>query len=64
MVGREVFVEHLDSLQNPVISLADFVAGAVRYYYARGDDQFKSIVREKVVEEGTISWKRLKSGST
>lgn len=63
-IGREVFVEHLDSLQNPVISLADFVAGAVRYHYARGDTRFKNIIGEKIIEEKTLSWKQLKSGIT
>lgn len=61
---REVFVEHLDSLQNPVISLADFVAGAVRYYYTRGDNRFRKIIEGKIFKEKTLSWKQLKSGIT
>lgn len=63
-IGREVFVGHLDSLQNPVISLADFVAGAVRYHYARDDDRFKKIIREEITEEKTLSWRKIKSGIT
>lgn len=62
-VRREVFVEHLDSLQNPVISLADFVASAVRYHYVRGDKRFADIIGEKVVEEKFFTWKQIKSHS-
>lgn len=63
-VRHDIFIEHLDSLQNPVISLADFVAGAVRCRYARNDDRFRSIVKERVVEENTLTWKQIKSGIT
>ncbi len=57
---QAVFIEHLDSQQNSVISLADFAAGAIRHAYAHDDNSFRRIIDDLIVEEKFITWKQLK----
>lgn len=61
-ISQRLFIEHVDSLQNPVITLADFVAGAVRMTYTKGIEQFKKCFEELVKEEETKTWRQIKSG--
>lgn len=58
------FVEQLDSLQNPVITLADFIAGAVRLSYTGQDISFREIVKSLIKNEITTTWRQLKSGKS
>ena len=58
--GNNLFVEHVDSLQNPVITLADFVAGAVRMAYTKHDIRFTQCIENAIKEERTIVWKEIK----
>ncbi|PIS14034.1 hypothetical protein COT65_00985 [Candidatus Shapirobacteria bacterium CG09_land_8_20_14_0_10_47_13] len=57
---RQIFIEHLDSQQNPVISLADFIAGAIRYSHVNGDNRFKDIINKAIKKENLASWRKLK----
>lgn len=57
---REVFIEHVDSQQNPIISLADFVAGAVRYAAVRGENKFRKIIDKLIEDEKLTTWRELK----
>lgn len=57
---REIFIDHLDSQQNPVISLADFVAGAIRHAYVHNDDQFRKIIDRMIKGEKSVTWRELK----
>lgn len=59
-LGRTIFIEHLDSQQNSVISLADFIAGAVRHACVRGDERFKKIIDNLVVDKRMVTWQQLK----
>lgn len=59
---RPFFVEQLDSLQNPVITLADFIAGAIRLSYTGQETHFREIFNPLIKGETIISWKELKSG--
>lgn len=58
-IGKEVFIEHLDSQQNTVVSLPDFVAGAVRTD-ARGQPEYKEIISKKVRKELVKTWREIK----
>lgn len=62
-LDRTIFIEHLDSQQNSVISLADFIAGAVRHACMRGDGRFKKIIDNLIVDEKLITWQQLKQKS-
>lgn len=59
-LGKEVFVEHLDSQQNTIVSLPDFIAGAIRIAYTKGDVRFKEIIDSLIVWEKKITWRKLK----
>ena len=41
-------IEHADSKNEPCIQAADFIAGALHYYYRTDDDTFSGIINEKV----------------
>ncbi|WP_292370646.1 DUF3800 domain-containing protein [Methanoregula sp. UBA64] len=41
-------IEHADSKNEPCIQAADFIAGALHYYYRTNDDTFSGIIGEKV----------------
>lgn len=57
---REVFIEHLDSQQNSIISLADFVAGSVRRGYVHNDNKFRRLIDKMIKEEKLVTWRELK----
>jgi len=41
-------IEHTDSKNEPCIQAADFIAGALHYYYRTDDDMFSGIINKKV----------------
>ncbi len=41
-------IEHADSRNEPCIQAADFIAGALHYYYRTNDDSFSCIIEEKI----------------
>lgn len=59
-ISKNVFIEHVDSLQTPVVTLADFVAGAIRYEYAKKEAQYRKIIKDLIIEEKFTSWIDLK----
>lgn len=59
-LGKDLFVEHLDSSQNTIVSLADFIAGAVREFYVKEKGGWRKIIQTKVAREVKFSWKKLK----
>lgn len=58
--GNKLFIEHVDSLQNPVVTLADFVAGAIRFTYVKQNFQFKECIKDLIIEEKLTTWKKIK----
>lgn len=43
-----ITIEHADSKNEPCIQAADFIAGALHYYFRTNDDTFSGIINEKV----------------
>jgi len=41
-------IDHVDSMREPCIQAADFIAGALHYYYRNNDDTYSSIINEKI----------------
>jgi len=41
-------IDHVDSMRDPCIQAADFVAGALHYYYRNNDDTYSGIINEKI----------------
>lgn len=56
---KKLFVEHLDSQQNTVISLADFVAGAARFAAISKSSRFKKFIKKLIVSEESLTWREL-----
>lgn len=59
-LGKALFIEHLDSQQNTIVSLADFVAGAFRIKYAKNITQFADKIENRVEGKVITSWRALK----
>lgn len=62
--GDKLFIEHVDSLQNPVITLADFVAGAVRIAYLKKQPEFIEYIKNIIATEKLTTWREIKSGKS
>ena len=56
---KKLFIEHLDSQQNTVISLADFVAGAARFAAISKSSRFKKFIEKLIVSEERLTWREL-----
>ncbi len=59
-LGNKLYIEHVDSLQNPVITLADFVAGAIRIAHTKRNFLFRECMKDLFVEERMVIWKEIK----
>lgn len=59
-LNKPLFIEHLDSQQNTIISLADFVAGAVRVVYSKKEFSFLEKIKVLIEKQITTSWKDLR----
>lgn len=56
-------IQHIDSQQNFIINLADFVAGAVLAKYNKNNFQFCDIIKESILLEKIVNWPELKRKS-
>lgn len=59
ILNRELFVEHLDSQQNTIVSLPDFVAGAIREAVTKNNLKYKEIIQKLIVGERKTAWRKL-----
>ena len=48
LAGLAITIEHADSKNEPGIQAADFIAGALPYYYRTNDDSFSGIIQGKI----------------
>lgn len=62
-LNKMLFVQHIDSSQNPVIAVADFIAGTVRESQFRKTRGSNSGISKKIVNVRNVSWRELKSGN-
>lgn len=60
---KMLFIQHIDSSQNPVISVADFIAGNVRENQVYKTLMFDFRISKKIVKVIRVSWRALKSGN-
>lgn len=56
-------VQHVDSQQNFIINLVDFVAGAILAKYNKNNLQFYDIIKEHILLEKIVNWPELKRKS-
>ena len=57
---KQLFIEHLDSQQNTIISLPDFIAGAQRVAHSKNEPKYVEIVDKQVEGRVVTTWKELK----
>ncbi len=56
-------IQHIDSQQDFIINLADFVAGAILVKYNKNNVQFYNIIKESILLEKIVNWPELKRRS-
>jgi len=56
---KKLFIEHLDSQQNTIVSLPDFIAGSLRVAYTKDDLKYRKIIEKLIAEERKDSWKKI-----
>lgn len=59
ILKKKIFIEHLDSQQNTIVSLPDFVAGAIREAVIKKNFKYKEIIQKLIVGERKITWKKI-----
>ena len=59
LISGEVNFQQVDSVVDPRIDLADFIAGAVFKKFRVGDEKFYEIFSSKIVWEETLKWNKL-----
>lgn len=52
---------HVDSQTEPLVNVADMVAGSVLWAQTGKDNAFYQIIRSKIVSERVIKWKQIKT---
>lgn len=60
-LNKELFIEHLDSQQNTIVSLPDFIAGGVRRNYTKKEIKYKQIIKRLIEKEIKTTWKTIRS---
>jgi len=53
-------MKQVDSKQNPLVNMADMVAGAVLWKYSGKNLEFYNLIKENIVIEKIISWPEIK----
>lgn len=59
ILNKKLFVEHLDSQQNTIVSLPDFVAGAIREAVTKKNFKYKKIIQKLIILEKKTTWRKL-----
>jgi len=59
ILNKKLFVEHLDSQQNTIVSLPDFVAGSMAEAYNKKNLKYKKIIKKLIILEKKTTWRKL-----
>ena len=59
ILNKKLFVEHLDSQQNTIVSLPDFVAGSMAEAYNKKNLKYKKIIQKLITVEKKTTWRKL-----
>lgn len=59
-LSKQLFIEHLDSQQNTIISLPDFIAGAERVVHSKNEQKYVEIINKQIENRLVTTWKKLK----
>lgn len=61
LLNKPLFPVHVDSQTEPLVNIADMVAGSVLWAQTGKDNVFYQIIRSKIVSERVIKWKQIKT---
>lgn len=59
ILNKKLFIEHLDSQQNTIVSLPDFVAGSITEAYNKKNLKYKEIIQKLITLEKKTTWRKL-----
>jgi len=59
ILKKKLFIEHLDSQQNTIVSLPDFVAGSIAEAYNKKNLKYKKIIKKLINVEKKTTWRKL-----
>jgi len=59
LLGKSFSFKHVDSQTEPAVNAADMVAGSALWALTNKEDKYYQIIKEKIVVEKTISWKKM-----
>ncbi len=57
---RDLFIEHIDSNDNPVVAFPDFIAGAIRLFITKKEQRFYNLIKQKIAKVEQTTWKQIK----
>ena len=57
---KQLFLEHLDSQQNTIVSLPDFIAGSERIAHSKNEPKYVQIINKQVEKRIITTWRNLK----
>lgn len=58
-LNRKLNIVHANSVNNPEIIAPDMVAGSLLRQYSKGDRQFSSLIKNKIINIQKYQWKEL-----
>jgi len=59
LLSYKATLTHIDSQKEPAVNAADMVAGSILWASSGKDAKFYKLIKEKIVVEKTISWKKI-----
>jgi len=59
-LAKSLFIEHLDSQQNTIVSLPDFIAGAVRLGYSKNEPTYARRIDNLIEGQVITTWREIK----
>lgn len=60
LLGIDITITHVDSIQNSNVNAADMVAGSLLWKYTGRDLQFYNLIKDRIVSEQVLHWKEAK----
>ncbi|MBU1200231.1 DUF3800 domain-containing protein [Patescibacteria group bacterium] len=59
LLKKKFAISHVDSQKVPAVNSADMIAGSVLWATTNKNDKFYQLIKEKIIVEKTISWKKI-----
>ena len=60
LLDRKFTLKHIDSLEDPLVNIADMVAGSFLAYVRQKNQGFHHLISDKIITENRLNWKEAK----